>query len=346
MRYSILFLLCLLLVRCSSSENPPPKLPASVYVTGMHEAYEMAYWKDGKRFLPDDDGAWSTSSDIAVSDDDVYVSGQINSDNYRNVACYWKNEELFVIGSSLETDTTWTQGIAVSEGDVYVAGTQLNADGFQAVYWKNGVLHELNSSPNQSIVNGMMISDGDVYICGYTMIYDPEEYYPRYQAAYWKNGVLKLLSDGGIESMAEDIAVENGDVYIVGYNYIWSAGNQRKVVYWKNDEQHELSPISDPSDYYLIANGIAVEDGHVYISGREFSFGSDIPDKGIYWIDGEATSIASASNDISLSAIAVWEGEVFTTGMEDGRGYYWWNKKRYELEGNQPFPAAITVAPK
>jgi hypothetical protein len=88
--------------------------------------------------------------------------------------------------------------IAISENDIYVAGT---IAGNVAVYWKNGVLKNLQlpvtiQNPGYSLA--IAVSGNDVYVAGSANAGGNL----NTNAVYWKNGMLNTLGGGNATAIA------------------------------------------------------------------------------------------------------------------------------------------------
>ena len=183
------------------------------------------------------------SSSVNSAAVDVYVTGK-----YNNNPCYWKNTQLVLLDNSGITNGI-AQKIMVSGSDVYVLG---QGTGYlNTLYWKNGILVDLNSllNPNNEPVlqiNDMFIDGNDVYFCGSIGNYTNKE------VCYWKNGVKTTLSpyDSG---SAYSIIVSNNNLYITAQNNFGRG-------YYKN------GIFTDETDYCGIY-GLSKINNDVYLYG-------------------------------------------------------------------------------
>jgi uncharacterized membrane protein len=191
-----------------------------------------AYWVNGTlETLPPPSGAIESQANaIAVSGGNVYVAGYgqntstlSQSGGITTIAAYWVNSTLETLPLPSGAIESQANAIAVSGGDVYVAGDYANSMAVvgTAVYWVNGAATVLptpsgpagsSGSVNTGIVaSGIAVSDGDVYAVGY--IYAQTETGALggdvYTAAYWVNGTLETLSlpSGSTGALATGIAV-------------------------------------------------------------------------------------------------------------------------------------------
>ncbi len=179
--------------------------------SGVGSTAAAVYWKNGVEInLTQNlaDVVAATTTGIAVSGSDVYVSGYLYvNGNDTNDAVYWKNGILHYL-----PDGYMAKCIAVSGNDVYVGGSSLHSSD---KYWINGVEQSLG---NNAWVNTITTSGSDVYIAGFTAS-GPD------QATYWKNGISVPLPEG---YAGTGIAVSGTDVYVSGNT---NGGN---AVFWKN----------------------------------------------------------------------------------------------------------------
>jgi hypothetical protein len=127
---------------------------SDVYIGGMYN--QAAYWKNGVvNYLQYTTSGYFVSnvSSLLVSGNDVYVTGHLIGINLG--AAYWKNgmeNDLPLNGATNGNTTYTTTSIFLFGSDVYVAGytttfvspSSLFLD--SAVYWKNGIEINLNSS--------------------------------------------------------------------------------------------------------------------------------------------------------------------------------------------------------
>jgi hypothetical protein len=130
-----------------------------VYVAG-HERIDgipiACYWKNGEKVTLRTPKAYSQATGIAVSGNDVYVSGTEKTPGGSWNICYWKNtEKTPLTGGNTDAEST---GIAVSGSDVYVAGWEKNATGKKvACYWKNTEKTPLTGGNSEAYVSGIVL---------------------------------------------------------------------------------------------------------------------------------------------------------------------------------------------
>lgn len=120
---------------------------ADVYIMGTSSTQQATYWKNGQHFdltnFKDPYTDYAAATAVAVEGNDIYIAG-----NEGGRATYWKNGQPFVLGEVRQDSPFCT--IAVSDGDVYVAG------GYD--FWKNGEKVELpKGQDNWTIANCVVL---------------------------------------------------------------------------------------------------------------------------------------------------------------------------------------------
>ena len=244
---------------------------------------------------------WGSTS-IFVSGPDVYTTittYTVKNGLYYTSAGYMKNGII----TGLETDgavgeVSDANSIFVNGSDIYVAGSKFDGSSSStnstAVYWKNGIPTNLDSSIHYAYLNSIIASGNHIYASGnYT---DAPGYAQPSTAVYWDNGVAHVL-DSVEYSCASSIAVSGQDVYVAGYK-ISSGSNERIAVYWKNGVETQL--LSDGSS--PIVNAIYVKGSDVYVAGYEFF---PTGTTAIYWKNGVETKLAGDGSNSSGTSIFV-----------------------------------------
>jgi hypothetical protein len=191
-------------------------------------------WKNGAPVALDNGGtSIADVSNVVVAGKDVYVCGsvKINNDIAASRAVYWKNGKIhFLTDGKYDSDA---DAICVSDGDVYVAGTEFSGnidkftyydawdtdetpDGLEhcavAKYWKNGKEFDLTDGKHGANVSGIAVVGGDVYVAGveaigkhYSDMNEQEE--AAQVATVWKNGKAIRLTDGKDNYVVSGMAV-------------------------------------------------------------------------------------------------------------------------------------------
>jgi len=189
----------------------------------------VLYWKNGvfvnlTQDVPEVNSGSSTG--IAVSGNDVYVSGSFYTTSHPELsATYWKNGQLIKLDQAYWT----THCIAASGNDVYVAAQSGITAG--EVLFKNDVPQTLG--PHTKIYN-VFTNGPDVYVASFEATGEND-------CLYWKNGQSVPLTGGW---MTTAIFAYGNDVYCAGL------GTPVTAVYWKNGVLHNLA---DPGSTTCIA---------------------------------------------------------------------------------------------
>jgi hypothetical protein len=192
---------------------------------------------------------------------DVYVAGSKDGQ-----ACYWKNGQIVMLNSGGFENADATK-IIVSNNDVYVLGqgySNSQANSQRNLYWKNGVVTNLNttfsnSSQTVSAIDDMKVFGNDVYFVGFLKptfltveIYD---------LVYWKNGVKTIVESNLNTAGSAQLAVQNNDVYVT----FSPSFDQSLKGYYKNDVFYA---VSEP-----LLNGVVEINNQITIFGGQFSEG-------------------------------------------------------------------------
>jgi hypothetical protein len=197
----------------------------NVYVAGEDYGYAV-YWVNGQEARLSGAFFSSEAASIAVDGNDVYILGVDSLSN----PCFWKNGVL----TELTGAYAFASGIAVSGGDVYVAGDQLDTitGNRRAIAWKNGILDSFSDGSQDVLVNSIAIDGTDVYICGNAQ--GPAGYIPM----VWRNGQVLPVQTGSSGTLyAWGVAVVNGVAYVGGNE---SAPGQVVAAYWSAGGVTEL----------------------------------------------------------------------------------------------------------
>lgn len=272
-----------------------------------------------------------TSSGIPFSYlPDIYIGGtELNGAN--SVAKYWKNGIPVSITDG--TKFVFVYSMALSGSDVYLAGSEPNANGIAvAKYWKNGIAKELSDGKYPARVLSIIIVGNDVYAVG------SEENGTSNVAKYWKNGVPVALTDGTRYASANSIFVSGNDVYVAGEE---AANNGVSVAtYWKNGFPVRLtSNINTETS----AMQIAVANNDIHITIYQFNSNGPI---GIasydYWKNGIVTPVSGATQ---IDQLLIAGTDVYMVGRQSKIATYWKNGTPVPLTdgSNIAFAHSITL---
>jgi len=250
---------------------------------------------------------------------DVYAVGfelQGNLDK----AVFWKNNVLSTLDSGQYGARAF--GVAVANGNVYVAGIEGSPSGNNvAVLWTNGVPTALTDGTGTGFAGAVAVSSTDVYVVGSELTYNATLGTYVQAAMYWKNGSPTVLNNGlpatGAGTFipnagATAIAVDGSDIYIAGDvgSRIETAPNtytdEPVVTYWKNGVATSVTSGLE----YAQTTGIAVQNGHVYISGQLCATFTPDCSVATLWTDGVASSLTtnllSAASGVAVSGSSVY----------------------------------------
>jgi len=165
-----------------------------VYVSGFSgllDRHQAQCWRNGVLIYTSP--IQSAANAIAVDGSDIYLAGYKPADDTRyTTAVLWKNGTITELTSG--RTNAKANAIFISEGDVYVAGSENNV----AMVWKNGSPTNLTDGSLQAEVKSIAVKDGDVYAAGY------DGSNPR----LWKNGVVQNISDSNLDGVAVSVAVK------------------------------------------------------------------------------------------------------------------------------------------
>lgn len=249
-------------------------------------------------------------------------------------AIVWKNGKPTYLTNGTKEANAYS--LFISNGNVYVAGSEKNAEGnTQARLWKNGSLMKLgglNATQNSELVS-VFVQSGDVYALGknngvvkywkngvetnVTGIPDASEI--KKIAVYgadlcilfsfensvnlWKNGSVTTLSDGVKADKARSMSYDGGNLYVLAeeeYN------GEKKIKYWKNGTVHYLSTVNAS----LAAYDIDVLEDIVVIAGDNDNYGG-------YWYDRMRFSVGASSGS-TIHAIKKFKDNVYMVGVDGG----------------------------
>lgn len=214
-------------------------------------------------------------------------------------------------------------------------------DGATAVYWQNGVKHNLpvtatnnnNSANVTSYTYNMAASDTDIYITGYNgrnyvywknsvsnavpiyatsiVLSGTDAYfagsYGVSNAEYLQNGIVHALPVNGAQAYVWAMAVSGTDVYLAG-------NNNYKAAYWKNGVEYTLT--SSPDHSAVVAMAISGTD--VYFAGMD-------DNKPVYWKNGVEYVLPMTGSSGSVTAMAISGTDIYFAGTDFRNAVYWKN---------------------
>lgn len=208
--------------------------------------------------------AYSCTDDIVENNNlsspntfDVYVTGQ-----YNGQACYWKNNQLILLDNSSLSFSVATK-IMLAGNDVYVFGYSTGPINSVFLYWKNGVLTNLNyllNPNNESIFNvsDMYINGNDLYFCGNS----GNTSAASKNICYWKNG-LKTILNSNDAGEASRIIVSNNTIYVLSSRYtVPIVSNNSDKGYYKDGVFYSETD-------YAALYGMVNINNDVYIYGKK-----------------------------------------------------------------------------
>jgi IPT/TIG domain len=218
-----------------------------VYVAGFQEPDNdqddliniAEYWKNGQQVILSDTSQYDQATAIAVNGTDVYVAGNVEGQGISwQSAAIWKNGVETVLPHAPGGQLSYTTGMTIANGDVYISGYD-NGATIIAEYWKNGVQVTLS---NNGSANCIVVVGNDVYVGGSTW----NGYHNI--ATYWKNGQAVSITDGTTDAAITGLAIDGSDVYASGYHGTNTGGpvlgdpiHGYAPVYWKNGVETKLT---------------------------------------------------------------------------------------------------------
>ena len=241
----------------------------------------------------------------------VYVAGYEYSGVYdpnagqpHSVAIVWKNGIATPLTDG--TENAAASSVAVSGGDVYVAGWEkppiAGKGGLYnqiAKLWKNGVATPLavqRTAYGNQLAQAFSVanSGSDVYVAG-------ED---NGVAVVWKNGVETQLPQG---ERANSVAISGIDVYVAGWRWNGAA-------LWKNGETQPLS-LSEGADTTL-ANSVAISGNDVYLAGEEtVYYDQAFGERAVVWKNGVPTWLTGITFKAAANSVAISGSDVYVAGQ-------------------------------
>lgn len=266
-----------------------------VYITGyIFNGLKTipAYWKN-KEEIPLTNDVLGLATDITINGNDIHIVGsEHNGTHY--IGKYWKNNIGTNITEGLYANDE-IRSIVIANGDVYVAGTEINSDNVGvATYWKNGNKIPLEDGTKNTVVVGMKVIGSDVFVLGQK--YPSINSYSNSYATYWKNGVAKNLTDGTLYAYAGAIAFTENAGYIIGGEYTLQGVSQSKI--W-NVTNNTVSNVI-PGNYPSYATGIITIGNDIIVGGHALIEQKNVP---YIKINDKIIQITNMGANISISGI-------------------------------------------
>ena len=306
--FLIIALLAFIFISCTGFFNPienllygqpipRPEIPLNTYVYAVGQSgSDAVYWRNEDFFVLPRVGVGATgeiATSIAVSNNVVYIAGQILYSASSFEAVYWRNGQPVNLprGNARISEAT---AITVFDNDVYITG---RADD-DAVYWRNNQIVILpRGEAERAVATSMAVLGRDIYVAGYLVYRDIT------QAVYWRSdGQPVTLSHGGI---AQSITISGNNVYVagrVGNNAVlWTNGRPSNL---PNPRNNHRSATSDFDGRPSIANSVFTSGNDVYVAGRvQVMVGSpgSIEYWGALWKNGERIIIMNLIDPGRLS---------------------------------------------
>lgn len=275
-----------------------------VYISGSINK-KAVYWKNGVPvFLPSEyqnQTYFSTGEVIAISGNDVYVAGDFMEEgggSNSELAGYWKNGELFIVGSSWGSRFL-IRDIDIEGTDVYIAGSeQAFSNPYyeleKAVYWKNGTKYILSSSDATSFsrLHNIEVSGNDLIAIGQN----------NGQSAIWNNGLISDPDDfiphiGESPFRLQKGCIVNNQIYATGVKYLIPNKRDRAAIL-KPDRTDEAFIDEGVSNSY--GYDIDVIDNNVFVCGFAASEDDNLEYRAMYWKNSKGVFLT----DGTLRAIA------------------------------------------
>ncbi|MEM9363191.1 MAG: IPT/TIG domain-containing protein [Bacteroidota bacterium] len=287
---------------CSISIEP------NIYVLGSQSdnnlgTFDVTLWINNKPSVIED--AFQVGK-VFVYNSDIYTTGESINDNGPDFASVWKNGVPTNLTSGLSPAEALS--VFVEDGNVYVAGRELE-DVYVSKVWKNGeLLYNLTDGTYSSRVHSIFVKNGEVYVAGteyvenknvakvwkngvsiqlsenanaYSVLVHEDIIYAvgskNNIATIWVDGLSTSLINGSNWSLASSIFIQGRDIYACGFERI---GDVEVAIQWKNGIRTDLTDGKSHAD----ANAIFVNDSDVYVAGWE-----QIEDKDVakVWKNGE-----------------------------------------------------------
>jgi hypothetical protein len=293
-----LFMVCLLVFASSCKKNSEPPIP--ILTTPIAPPVTTP------TVIP--------SITTTPTPENVFVVGLESNGIGPLQAKLWNNGRIITLSNPSAPANA--NSVFVSGTDVYASGSENN----NAVYWKNGVLKVLASSPNKKGTvplavgtgNSVFVSNNDVYVAGYEQKYN--SFFAPQVAILWKNDKAIILGDSSVaNSEARSVYVSGSDVYVSG-----TIGS--KAVLWVNG----VAKVLYDGQNSAITTSVFKSGNDVYVLGWEVLYGTADQNTGRsksiikLWKNGVASNITDGSTEAYSGSVFVSGTDVYVVGRETG----------------------------
>ena len=335
--FTLLALSCIALAGCSKNESKsdgpqdpdtPPVVPKEsvLYAVGQDAVvgkyiYYAAVWRNGEESLLTDGSNDAFCNAVCADDNDnIYIVGceavgDLVDDGYyepykQNVGILWKfnDKTPAQVERSVLSDgksATSPIAVAVSKGNVHIAGFDTPGYNRRVLYWKNGEMQVLTDGSTDALAYCICVDGDDVYIGGYVQ---PATNTQGGVATIWKNGVAQSLTDGQTVAKVNALYMDNGTLYAAGAEKV--SGGRWKGVLWANGAR-----VKDfTGEVGTEVSGLYVKDGNYIIEGNmtETSSANDICP--YIWTKDGAQKVASGLSMCQGMALAVDGDDIYVAG--------------------------------
>ncbi|MCM4167550.1 hypothetical protein KCTC52924_00951 [Arenibacter antarcticus] len=269
-----------------------------VHISGVNGSFsQLIYWKNGLEIKRITNAGISLGKSIAVSDDNVYLSGFQLDSKGRRLATYWKNGQAIALTDANSPLSSQASSIFVSGEDVHIAGVEQGNQGLQrAMYWKNGNAILLNPGGGMSSVLNMFVSGEDVYIAGSEINAQDDQV-----GTYWKKNQHTISSKSLGATELTSVFISGTDIYVGGYEIV---NGKAAAKYWKNGQAVTLTDGSTNA----VVMALFVLGADVYVAGYEAN-ANDVP-VAKYWKNGVAVDLTDGNHEGAAYDIVVQEVEI------------------------------------
>ena len=270
-----------------------------IYLAGIQRiedgrpAYEqrntmVKVWKNGVPTALTDGTTYCQVSSIAVSGSDVYVVGQMMfGGNFAPIL--WKNGNLTRLA-----DKGVARSVAISEGNVYVAGWEWRHDWEypRAMLWKNGLGVPISDGTKTGDAVSVAVSANEVYVAfEESQLVGPITW--NTISKIWRNGSSTPLRSGrGESSYVKSLAISGKNVYATGW-VVNKNSEKSRAITWKNSLPSNLRDSGSESR----PNSIFLDGEDVYVVGDDSLDGHGIAK---LWKNGVATWLAKENSGAKM----------------------------------------------